>query len=207
MSARRAWALVVLSIGCGHGARQRALLTSPPSTVRVAATAALDEVRWIVIPETTRFEVRGTNPFLGERRFHFRRFHASITGSREATFHAVIDTRSVEGPFSSLVRDRLLEADRFPEATFDGMTTRTGAGDACVVDGILTLHGIAKSLHFDGHVREELDLLSISAIFDVPRSAFDLAFHDSRDRFLPDYVSVVLDIWARRKRVETVPLE
>ena len=66
------------------------------------------ERTWLVTPERTRFEVRADGPLVGEHRFGFRRYRAHVaTTGNDASFHATIDVASLEGPFASIVRDRL----------------------------------------------------------------------------------------------------
>lgn len=197
----------LLLLGCGHDAVQRAVVTAPMQMSERTSAPIAGERTWLVTPERTRFEVRADGPLVGEQRFGFRRYRARVaTTGLDATFHATIDVHSLEGPFGSIVRDRLLEADRYPEATFDGTAKRDVASDACSVDGTLTIHGITKTLHFRGTVREEGGLLRIHALFEVPRKEFDIAFHDSWDTFLPDAVRVLLDIDARPELVNAEPL-
>ena len=204
--------LAIPLLGCGHEAVQKALVTVPVVT---APTASADPDaptpstrRWLVTPDHTRFQVRADGPLVGEQRFEFEKYRAHITTTGlDATFDATIDVNSIKGPFASVVRDRLLEAQRFPEATFHGTAHREAHDDGCTVDGRLTIHGITKNVHFQGTVREMGDKLHVHALFEIPRSEFDIAFHDSFDAFLPEDVRVLLDLDARPEtaQVEQLP--
>ncbi len=201
----RAPLFALFLLGCGHDAVQRAVVTVPMQQKTDGATPSgtsiTPERTWLVTPERTRFEVRADGPLVGEQRFGFRRYRAHVaTNGLEARFHATIDVQSLEGPFASVVRDRLLEASRFPEATFDGTAKREASSDACTVEGTLSIHGITKTLHFNGTVREENGDLHIRALFEVPRKEFDIAFHDSWDTFLPDDVRVLLELSDKNRK-------
>ena len=79
--------------------------------------------------------------------------------------------------------------------------------DACTVTGVLSLHGVARELVFDGRVHDEdADAIRFVATFDVTRQDFDVGLHDVFDAFVPNRVRVVLDVRADREHVTAEPL-
>jgi polyisoprenoid-binding protein YceI len=199
---------------------QRARVDGPATRVAPAAPAAsaasvaatggdptadLPEAgpRWLIAPAATRLEIRSWAAPLGQQVFTFRRFRAHVVGDQMALFHAEIDTTSLEGGSAGVapfVRGQLLEVGRFPRAVFVGSVHRT-AGDGCTVDGALTLHGVTRTLRFDGTVHDEGEALHFSTSFTVPRSAFDVRLPAPWDIFVPEDVEVVLDLVATREHV------
>ncbi len=213
--------LVMTAAACGEPYMQRATVSAPTAPMlaaRADAEGDADTVadpsgdgattgprRWLVTPAHTRIEVHGWGPIVGEQVFTFRRFRANVTADRtRATFHAELDTTSLDGGISwilSMARDQLLEADVYPRATFDGVARRVPGTDACIVDGTLVLHGVTRQLRFRGLVHEELEALRLEATFDMPRKAFDIRLRNAWDAFVPNDVGVVLDVRADREHV------
>jgi polyisoprenoid-binding protein YceI len=174
--------------------------------VKAGEFAALQgSSRWIVTPAHTRLEVHGWGPAVGEQVFTFRQFRAHIATERTtASFRADLDVRTIEGGvagMASLARDEMLEADRFPIATFIGTAWRREGTDVCAVKGALQLHGITRELTFEGRILQVGDVIRFEATFDMPRKAFDVRLHNPFDVLVPDDVRIVLDVRAEREHV------
>jgi polyisoprenoid-binding protein YceI len=196
-----------LALGCGQPV-QRAIIGVPRRAAAPAPAPATDAVAaqgWIITPSSTRLELHAWSAFVGDQTFTFRRFRAKVVGGETFSIHAEIETESLEGGMAwmvPIVKERLLETDLYPRATFDATARRVaGTADACVVEGILTLHGRTRAVRFDARAREERGALRLVAAFVVPRQAFGVVLADSWDSFVPDEIRVVLDVHARRERV------
>ncbi len=199
-------------VACGGEHVQRAVVRAPTAPAIAAAQPpdappppAREGPRWLVTPAHTRLEIHGWGPLVGEQVFTFGRFRANVsTSGDDATFHAELETPSLEGGLpgmAAFARDRMLETDAYPHATFDGTARRNPGSDACTVTGVLSLHGVTRELVFDGRVRETADALRFEAAFEVSRWDFDVALHDAWDAFVPNRVRVVLDVRADREHV------
>lgn len=202
---------IALLLGCGacaHDDITHAVVVAPtPIATNAAETPDESTRKWLITPEHTRFEVRADAPLAGEQRYKFSRYRAHVTTQGlDAKFHATIDVHSLDGPFGSIVRDRLLAAALYPEATFDGVAHREPRSTGCNVEGNLTVRGITKRLTFPGNVWEKDGNLHFRALFQIPRLEFEIAFGDSWDAFLPNDVTILLDIDAHPETVEAEPL-
>ncbi|HEY8072873.1 MAG TPA: YceI family protein [Labilithrix sp.] len=199
-------------VACGGEHVQQAIVRSPT----VAATHADPSpnapsrgggsgARWLVTPAHTRLEIHGWGPLVGEQVFTFRRFRANVSTSGDsASFRAELATASLEGGLpgvGAFARERLLEVDAYPRATFEGVARRTSGVDACTVTGTLSLHGVTRELVFDGRIEESADSIRFEAAFDLSRQDFDVGLHDAWDAFVPNRVRVVLDVRAEREHV------
>jgi len=208
---RASFFLSLLLVACGGEHVQQAVVRAPTTTPAVPspATPAAPEggrgPRWLVTPAYTRLEIHGWGPLVGEQVFTFRRFRANVAASGDsATFKAELDTSSLEGGLPGmgpLARERLLEVDRYPRATFEGIARRNGDGDGCTVTGLLSLHGVTRELVFDGRIHDGPDAIRFEAAFELSRWDFDVGLHDAWDAFVPNRVRVVLDVRAERERV------
>jgi polyisoprenoid-binding protein YceI len=204
--------LLASALGCSRPV-QRAIISVPNARTPAAAHAGAAPVAssdltaqgWVITPRSTRLELHAWSAFVGEQTFTFRRFRAKVSGGEAPSFHAEIETDSLEGGMgwmAPVVRERLLETNLYPRATFDGTARRVaGSADAYVIDGVLDLHGRTRALRFDARASEEPDALHLVATFIVPRQAFDVKFDSSLDAFVPDEIRVVLDVHARREKV------
>jgi polyisoprenoid-binding protein YceI len=155
----------------------------------------------VVTSEQTRFLLRARNALV-DQTFTFRSFRARAVespGARQLSFHAEIDTASLDGGaagMASFVKAQLLEADAFPDATFDGTVSRVEGSDGCDVVGTLRLHGVTRELRFGAKLDEEPRALHLFAIFDLPRRPFGIGLRGVLDALVPDDVRVTLDVRA-----------
>jgi polyisoprenoid-binding protein YceI len=174
-----------------------------------------------VTPSRSRLQIRAGTALVGHHVFTFGRFRAHVVGTdttrllspvdadppeagRVTTFHAEVDSASLEGGLPGMapfVRDRLLETDLYPRATFDGTARRIPGTSDCAIEGALDLHGVVRTLRFTGTLEETPDALHLVATFELARKAFDLKLSGALDTFVPDDVEVRLDILAQREHV------
>jgi len=159
--------------------------------------------RYVVLGRRSRLDVKGHDSMLGDHHLSFGRWWAHIE-TEPPTIVVEIDLRSLrsdEALVSSIVRDHVLEVDRYPRATLVGSLSATSREGEIVIDGVADVHGKQTPLRFAGELREEGDGYRLHASFDMSRRAFDLGYALA-EPFLDDKFRVLVDAVASAERVE-----
>lgn len=159
--------------------------------------------RFVVLGHRSHLDVTGHDSVLGNHALSFARWWAHIEADPPRIV-VEIDLRSLhsdEGFVTSIVKDHLLEVDRYPHATLVGSLSATSRAGEIVIDGVADIHGKQIPLRFVGQLRAEGDGLRVHASFDMSRRAFDLSYAPA-EAFLDDRFHVSVDAVASAERVE-----
>jgi len=160
--------------------------------------------RYVVLGRRSHLDIRGHDSVLGDHSITFSRWSARIE-TEPPRIEVDIDLRSLEsseGFVASILRDHVLEVDRYPHATLVGSLAGTGGrGGDIVIDGIADVHGKRVPLRFNGAIREEGTGYRFKASFAMSRRAFDCSYAPA-EPFLDDTFHVTVDALATEERVE-----
>jgi len=159
--------------------------------------------RYVVLGRRSRLVIRGHDDILGDHVLSFARWWANIEGAppRIVVKIDVRSLRSDEGVVASIVKDHLLEADRYPYATLTGSLNATSRADELLVDGVASVHGESRPMRFLGKLREQGDGFRFHASFEMSRSAFGLRYAPI-ETILDDTFRVTVDAVATPERVQ-----
>lgn len=159
--------------------------------------------RYVVFGRRSHLDVSGHDTVLGDHRLTFRSWSARIE-TEPPRIVVDIDLRSLdssEGMIVPIVRDNMLEADRYPHATLVGSLSAAGRAGEIVIDGIADVHGKRVPLRFTGAMHEEGKGYRFRGSFDMSRRAFDVSFAPV-EPFLDDTFRVSVDAVAIEERVD-----
>ncbi len=150
---------------------------------------------------------------------------AKVTAKHEgsfATFHGTVSVVDSDATKSSVKADidvasltvepaklsahlktpDLLDAAKFPTATFASTTIKAGGGDATgathTVTGNLTLHGVTKAITFPAKIKIEGDSVSVDAEFAINRKDFAIVYPGMPDDLIKDDVLIKLTLHAKK---------
>ena len=92
----------------------------------------------------------------------------------------------------------LLDVARYPKASFRSTSIVTGgeAGASHTITGLLSLHGVAKSISFPAHVKMAADAVDASAEFAIDRKDFGIVYPGLPDDLIKDQVLIKLALHA-----------
>ena len=94
----------------------------------------------------------------------------------------------------------LLDATKFPQATFTSTSIKVGGdkGASHTVTGNFQLHGVTKSISFPATVKASGDAVDVDAEFAINRKDFGIVYPGMPDDLIKDDVLLKLHIHARR---------
>ena len=193
--------IVVVVAACGAPTQRAAVSAPQPQTAAPALVdvhpAAKD---YDVDTSRSRFEVWGKDLISGNHEITFTRWKAHVQLVDDVpTIDADVDATSAEVDLpgaTAIVRDHLLEAQKYPHATLHATMRSTGRKkNEVVIEGESELHGVKKELRFTGILRQEGDRFRLNAAFVVDRQEFGIHY-GPMEPFLRDDVRVVLDVVA-----------
>ncbi|MDB5212724.1 MAG: YceI-like domain [Myxococcaceae bacterium] len=204
-------AVICATAACGLPMENRAA-----QDVASAATGGADEAplavrplqlsgaakRYAVLGRRSRLDVRGHDSVLGDHVLSFDRWWAHIE-TEPARIVVDIDLtslRSNEGLVESIVKNHMLEVDKYRHATLVGTLAETSRADRIVVDSVADIHGKQSPLRFTGKIRPEGDGYRFAASFDMSRRAFGLAYAPA-ELFLDDAFRISVDAVALPEHV------
>jgi hypothetical protein len=178
--------------------------------------------RYVVLGRRARFDVEGHDSVLGEHHLTFRRWWArietqplqppctpearlTIAETRCALRLVVdIDLRSAisnESLVTSIVKNQMLEVDRYPHGTLTASLTGASKSGEVIVDGVADIHGRQVPLRFKGTLQPEGAGYRFRATFDMSRRAFAFTYAPA-EPFLDDTFHVSVDAVATEERVD-----
>lgn len=173
-------ALVVLSVALG------ACASAPPSRSVAALPSESGEKgpepgRYVVDAARARFDVFGAGTIAGHYRLRFPEWRAVVVlaQDRTARLDVTIDTRSVEVDKKAalgIVRDHLLEVERFPVAALTATLRPTDAAGGFEIDGVADLHGVRQRLRFPGRLRAAPEGYTFHTEVKISRKAFGIRY-------------------------------
>ena len=181
----------------------RPVATAPGPIETLPLRTRPGSTRYVVLGRRSRLDVMGHDNVFGNHHLTFRRWWARIE-TEPPTVVVEIDLRSVdseEGLLLSIVRDDMLEANRYPHATLTGSLGSTSRTGNIVIDGVADIHGKQVPLRFTGAIREEGAGYRFKASFDMSRRAFGVGFAPV-EPFLDDTFRVSVDAVASEERVD-----
>jgi polyisoprenoid-binding protein YceI len=188
----RALLIVLAFAGCASRV-QRAETSAP----KVDRAPVMEAKPYVADPSRSSFTVYAVDIFGNDHKMTFGSWDAKLDVGKTARLLARIDMTTVEvqtAGATNIVRQRILEVDRFPTATLDATIERT-SGDEHALTGLADLHGVKRSLRFTGTLRKEGDAYRLKSEFVLSRKAFKIRYGPV-EPFLRDDVRIVLDVVA-----------
>jgi polyisoprenoid-binding protein YceI len=94
----------------------------------------------------------------------------------------------------------LLDAGKFPQATFESTSIKAGGdkGATHTVTGNLQLHGVTKSISFPATIKAGADAVDVDAEFAINRKDFGIVYPGMPDDLIKDDVLLKLQIRAKK---------
>lgn len=186
-----------VALGCG-GAVQQATIVAPSAQNASAAVEATGQ-HWALIPQRSRVDVVGVDVVGGKHPVSFDRWRGHVTIGPPNRLVVEVEMDSAKGEsewITHILKYELLEADRFPTATFQGTIDERG-----LVEVNAKIHGIERGLRFHGALTREGNEYHFVAKFKISRDAFAIHSQASWDGLIKDDVHIYLDVRAREERV------
>lgn len=137
--------------------------------------------RYVVDPARARFDVYGAGTIAGRYRLRFPEWRAVVVlrEDRTAELDVRVVTRSVQvdkTAATGIVKNHLLEVERYPVATLKAKLRPTDASGAYDIDGVADLHGVQQPLRFAGRLRQDPDGYVFHTEVKISRKAFNLRY-------------------------------
>ena len=99
-----------------------------------------------------------------------------------------------------LKSDDFFDVQKFPTATFVSQAIAEGGTDGAshTVTGVLTLHGVSKTLTFPASIELTDGAVTVKAEFAINRKDFGIVYPGQPDNLIADQVLLKLDIHAKK---------
>jgi polyisoprenoid-binding protein YceI len=186
---------------------------------KVEASAAVEAVA----PATTAAPVQSVNYVFSGGSSSFEFVGAKVTAKHEGKFkdfngtiqlvggdvtkskvNVEVKVASLEAEPEKLqghlLSPDLLDAQKFPTATFESTSVTAGGADGAThtVTGNLTLHGEKKSISFPATIKVEGDRATVAAEFVINRKDFGIVYPGMPDDLIKDDVLIKLNLNASK---------
>ena len=90
----------------------------------------------------------------------------------------------------------LLDAAKFPKATFNSTAVKAQTDSTFTVEGYFQLHGVTKQISFPATIRSKPDQVEVDAEFGINRKDFGITYPGKPDDLIKDDVLIKLQIRA-----------
>ncbi|HET8939808.1 MAG TPA: YceI family protein [Polyangiales bacterium] len=184
--------------------------------------ATVQEVTQVAAPEPPKPSLAAATYAFNQDNSKIEFIGAKITGKHDGSFKTFSGSIGLrEGPGSSpaagLVRVEidiaslavepeklsqhlkspdLLDAQKFPKATFNSTTVKPQADSTYTVEGYFQLHGVTKQISFPATIRSKPDQVEVDAEFAINRKDFGITYPGKPDDLIKDDVLIKLTIRA-----------
>ena len=188
------------------------LPAAAPSRIAALAPHAVDapaeEARHFAIhPEGSNVEIDAVDIVMGPHTLRFTRFRGTLVpeeagGTGKLTLD--VDVRAVRTHrelSTSIIKDELLEVDRFSHARIT-LSLRPGRDpDERVAEGGFELHGVVRGVRFVGTLRRRGERWRFIGAFEASRRAHDIRRTPDLDWMILDEFLVRIDLLASPEQV------
>jgi len=202
-------ALSLLS-GCdndpGKG-KAKAVVSAPVEAAPAPSAAAASAVSFAITPAGSSVEFTGAK-VTGKHDVKVKEFQGTISlvdgDVTKSNVKVELKLGTIESEpekfVTHLKSPDLLDAEKFPTATFESTSITAGgeAGATHTVTGNLTLHGEKKSISFPATIATSGDAVTVKAEFAINRKDFGVTYPGMPDDLIQDQVLVRLAIDAKK---------
>lgn len=196
------------SAGCDNNpSKGKATATATEAVAVASAPSAASGVKYAFSQADSKLEWVGAK-VTRKHDGSFKTFSGTITlvdsDPTKSSVSVTIDVGSVQSDeeklTSHLKSPDLLDVAKFPQATFESTSIKTGGdkGASHTVTGNLQLHGVTKSISFPATVKTGSDTLDIDAEFAINRKDFGIVYPGMPDDLIKDDVLLKLQIRAKK---------
>jgi polyisoprenoid-binding protein YceI len=183
-----------------------------PSRIAAIAPHAVDAPaeearRFAIHPEGSIVEIDAVDIVVGPHTLRFNRFRGTLVpeeagGTGKLTLDVDVRALGTHRELSTqIIKDELLEVDRFPHARLK-LTLRPGRDpDERVAEGGFELHGVVRGVRFVGTLRKKGERWRFIGGFDASRRAHDIRRTPDMDWMILDEFQVRIDLLASPQQV------
>lgn len=188
-------------------AKGKSQATAAEAVTAAAAPAAGASVKYAFTNADSKLEFVGAK-VTRKHDGSFQTFSGTVTlvdnDPTKSTVTALVDVASLKSDDEKLTghlkSPDLLDAGKFPQATFTSTSIKAGGdkGASHTVTGNLQLHGVTKSITFPATIKASADAVDVDAEFAINRKDFGIVYPGMPDDLIKDDVLLKLQIRSKK---------